>query len=288
MFAKFRSVAGRFPVVFSTVMMVIGTVLTEIHAEDWLKKFIDYQSACYITGIVEQGLVSVLLVVMLAKMGLLEAAGFTRPSKWKQLWLAWPIFVLAALNGGTAPFDGTLTIDFSRPGLIVLYTLLYVSVGFVEEILFRGVILTVMVQKWGHTRKGIYLAVLVSSGLFGLLHLVNFAMGRYTLLAALTQTGYALFFGVFFGACMLRNNSIWPIIFSHFLFDFCGTLNQIAVGGTFSRSVETDPNNALVALALTLPLFLYGLFILRLVPPIPQSALADRTSTPSIALPTAG
>jgi membrane protease YdiL (CAAX protease family) len=275
MFRKIRGFAGKFPVLFSIIIMLVGTVLTEIHAEDWLKNYIDYQSACYITGIVEQGLVSVLLVVMLAKMGLLEAAGFTKPSQWKQLWLAWPIFVLATLNGGTAPFDGTLAIDFSRPMLIVLYTLLYVSVGFVEEILFRGVMMTVLVQKWGRTRGGIYKAVILSSALFGLLHLANFAAGRYTLLAALTQTGYALFFGVFFGACMLRNNSIWPVIFSHFLFDFCGTLNQIAVGGTFTRSVETDPNNALIALALTLPLFLYGLFILRRVTPVQTSVLDD-------------
>ncbi|PKM69411.1 MAG: CPBP family intramembrane metalloprotease, partial [Firmicutes bacterium HGW-Firmicutes-18] len=266
MFQKLRKLSYRFPVIFAFVVMIIGTVLTEIPVENWLKNFIDYQSACYITGIVEQGLTSVLLVVLLSKMGLLQAAGFTRPSQWKQLWLMWPLLALSVVNGLDV-FTGTLVIDGSKPVLIVLYTLLYISVGFVEEILFRGVMMTVMVQKWGTTRKGIYKAVIVSSILFGLLHLVNFAMGRYSLLAAVTQTGYALFFGVFFGACMLRNNSIWPVIFGHTLFDFFGALNAIAVGGTFTRSRETTAQNALVSILFTLPLLVYGLIILRKAKP---------------------
>lgn len=270
MFQKLRNISYRFPVLFAFVVMTIGTVLTEIHAENWLKNYIDYQSACYITGIVEQGLTSVLLVVLLSKMGLLQAAGFTRPSQWKKLWLMWPLLALSVVNGLDV-FTGTLIIDGSKPVIIVLYALLYISVGFVEEILFRGVMMTVMVQKWGMTRKGIYKAVIVSSVLFGLLHLVNFAMGRYSLLAAATQTGYALFFGVFFGACMLRNNSIWPVIFGHALFDFCGALNAISVGGTFTRSRETTPQAALVAILFTLPLLIYGLIILRKVKPFEKS-----------------
>ena len=127
--------------------------------------------------------------------------------------------------------------------------------------------MTVMLKKWGNSRKGIYLTVIGSSVLFGLLHLINFIMGRYTLLAVVTQTGYALFFGVFFAACMLRNNSIWPVIFGHALFDFFGSLNAISVDGTFSRSRETDPQSALIVLLITLPRLIYALVILRRVKP---------------------
>lgn len=264
MFQKLRLFSNRCPIIFAFAVMIIGTVLTEIPAENWLMNTMDYQSASYITGVVSQGLVSVLLVVLLSKMGLLQAAGFTRPSQWKQLWLLWPLLALSVVNGLDV-FTGALVIDGSKQTAIILYTLLYISVGFVEEILFRGVMMTIMVQKWGTTRKGIYKAVIVSSVLFGLLHLVNLAMGRYSLLAAATQTGYALFFGVFFGACMLRNNSIWPVIFGHTVFDFFGALNAISVGGTFTRSRETTPQNALVSILFTLPLLIFGLIYLRKV-----------------------
>ena len=273
---KLRTIAERYPLIFAIVVMIIGTVLTEIHAENWLKNYMDYQSACYLTGIVEQGLVSIFLVILLAKLGLLEMAGFTKPSQWKQLWLIWPIFVLSVLNGGTSPFDGTLTIDTTRPLVIVLFVLLFLSVGFVEEILFRGVMMTLLVNKWGNSRKGIYLAVIVSSLLFGLLHILNLIMGRYTLIAALTQTGYALFFGVFFGACMLRNNSIWPVIFAHALFDACGAFNEISIGNVFTRNHTTDPKNALISLAITVPLLIYGLIILRKVKPVEKSEVITR------------
>lgn len=264
---KLRSIATRYPLIFASVVMIVGTLLTEIHAEEWLKHFIDYQTACYITGIVEQGFVSILLVILLSRLGLVQAAGFTKPSQWKQIWLVWPILILTVLNGSDL-FEGLLTIDTSRPMLIVLFALLYLSVGFVEEILFRGVIMTLLVKKWGSTRKGIYLAVITSSLLFSILHFVNFLAGRYTLLAVFTQIGFALFFGVFFGACMLRNNSIWPVIFTHALFDAFGNFSDISVGSVFSRAHDTNPQGALIALALTAPLLIYGLFILRKVKPI--------------------
>lgn len=264
---RLQNIAERYPLIFTTVIMILATILTEIHAEEWLKEYMDYQTACYLTGIVEQGAVSIFLVILISQLGLLKEAGFTRPSQWKQIWLVWPILVLSLLNGGTSPFDGTLTIDASRPLLIVLFVLLYLAVGFVEEILFRGVILTLLVQKWGRTRRGIYLAVIVSSVLFSLLHIINFIMGRYTLLAVLTQTGFALFFGVFFGACLLRTNSIWPIIFTHALFDACGNLEDNSVGAVFTRAHTTNPQGAITALLLTLPLLFYGLIILRKVKP---------------------
>ena len=98
--------------------------------------FWTFKARPYLIGIVEQTGVGLLLLLLLKKLGLLEAAGFTNPSKWKQVWLIWPILLYAVLNGGTSPFDGTLTIDTSKPLLIVLFTLLYFAVGFMEEIVF--------------------------------------------------------------------------------------------------------------------------------------------------------
>lgn len=264
---KFRSVVFQFPVTFAILVMIVAAALTEIHFEDRLAPYWGIQSASYLTGIIEQGGVSILLVILIRQLGMLEEAGFTHLKPWKSLWAIWPIFVFSIINGGTSPFDGTLTIDTSQPVLIMLYVLLYASVGFFEEILFRGVVLTLMLRKWGSTRRGVYLAVLVSSSIFGILHLVNLIMGRRTLLSTAAQILYGTFFGVFFAACFLRNKTIWPVIFSHALFDLCGNFNAIAVGGVFGQVKETTPQEAVVAGLVTLPLMLYGLFLLRKMKP---------------------
>jgi membrane protease YdiL (CAAX protease family) len=229
----------------------------------------DSQSASYVVGIVEQGGVSILLVVLLKKLGLMKEAGFTGPSQWKQIWLLWPILLYTLLNGATAPFDGTLTIDTGKPLLIILFILIYLSTGFLEEILFRGATLSILLRKWGTSRKNIYRIVLLSNLLFGSLHILNLIMGRRTLLSTGSQIIYGTFFGVFFAACFLRNKSIWPVIFGHALFDLCGNFSDIAVGSdTFGQVMDLTPQNALIITLITLPLLIYGLIVLRKVEPI--------------------
>ena len=275
-----QTLAFQYPVIFSFIIMTLGIVLTEIHLENYLKSYIDFQSASYLTGIFEQGLCSIILAALISGLGLLKSAGFTRPKEWKQLWLIWPVIVLSILNGWSL-FTGTIVIDTSKPTLILLFMLLYLSTGFFEEFLFRGVVTTVMLQKWGGTRKGIYLAVIVSSGLFGVLHIINFFMNRFTLLANFTQTIYALFFGVFFAACLLRHNSIWPVVGAHAIFDICGNFNEIAFVGNFGQIHQTTWNEAFATVIITLPLFIYGLFILRKVKPSTQSKVNEAGFTVS-------
>ncbi len=264
---RFKSFVFRYPLSFSMLVMFVSTLLTEIHLENFLSNYMDFQNASYITGIFEQGLVSLLLAVLIFQLGMQRAAGFSQGVEWKQVWLIWPLLVLSVLNIDESVLNGSNPINPAHPERIILLVLLFASVGFFEEILFRGLILPLMLKKWGSSRGGIYLSVLLSSSIFGLLHLLNLFMGRYTLLSTLAQITFGTFFGVFFAACFLRVRSIWPVIFTHALFDLCGNLNEITVSSSFGKMQETTPEGALLAIALTLPLLLYGLFILRKVKP---------------------
>jgi membrane protease YdiL (CAAX protease family) len=173
--------------------------------------------------------------------------------------------------------DGSLSIDTSCPGLIILYTCMALSIGFCEQIMGRGVVLSVMLRKWGDTRRGVYLAVLLSSALFGAAHIFNLISGHLPLVANLAQMLYGFFFGVIFAACLLRNNSIWPMIILHAIVDFGGGLRHIAAGGGGQTAVANSTvANAVGTLIVTLPLLLYGLFILRKVSPFEKSSDASR------------
>jgi membrane protease YdiL (CAAX protease family) len=155
--------------------------------------------------------------------------------------------------------------------MIVLFLLIFFSTGFFEEILCRSFVTTFLIQRWGSSKTGIYRAVIISSILFGAVHIINFLMGRYSILAAGTEAIYAVFLGVFFSACMLRNHSIWPVIIMHSIVNACGSLSEIAVGGSFGQYFEPSPADAISNLLLLLPLLIYGFFILRKVRPIDES-----------------
>jgi membrane protease YdiL (CAAX protease family) len=276
---KLKTFATQRPVLFSTVMILLGIFLTEIPLRDLLAPSIGLQSAHYVSIIFEQGLAGLLFFFLLVRFGWLDTAGFTSPKKWRALWLGWPLILFSLIN-----VDEGIVIDFSKPLLIGLHLLTALSTGWVEEVLCRGVVVTAFLQKWGRSKKGIYLSVLASSALFGLAHLANFIQGRKPLLNNLTQITFAIFFGVIFAACVLRNRSIWL----HAAVDWAGTLREVAVGGGLRLTTPViTPNSALISILITLPLFLYGLFILRKVDPASlnlddvQPVLPD--ATPAVA-----
>ena len=115
--------------------------------------------------------------------------------------------------------SGSLVIDASRPGLIALYIIRNLAIGFCEEVMGRGVVLTVMLQKWGQSWRGIYRAVLISSALFGVAHIFNLLTGRLPAMANLAQIIVSFTLGIAFAACLLRNNAIWPVMLIHTVMD---------------------------------------------------------------------
>ncbi len=256
------------PVIFSILAFLAAILLTEIPLQGAFLSWAGIPAAKFIEGILEQVIGGLLFVALIVRLGLWRQARFNPPGQWKALWLVWPLVLFALLNSSEI-LDGSHAIDFSRTGLIVLYGLYLLAIGFFEESVGRGLILPVMLQKWGSTRRGIYLAVIASSLLFGSAHIIQLIDGSKPLLPNLTQIAYAFFFGVAFSACFLRNNSIWPVMILHGLIDFSGRdVNYLLVGGGEQIPMaNTTLAGSLTTLLILLPLLLYGLFILRKVEP---------------------
>lgn len=260
----------QFPVLFSILVLMLTMVITEIPLNALFEKSFGLQAAYYLSVTLEQGVCAAIIAIYIAYAGILPHAGLVKPRSMKAIWLVWPILLLALVNGSSL-FDGSITVDTSKP--LILFVLIALSTGFYEEILCRGLILPACLKKWGKTQKGIYLAVLFASVIFGLFHLINLIMARGTVLEVMTQIVYCTFFGVFFAACFLRFGSLWPCIITHALFDIMGTLDEIAVRNEFTGHVLNTNyswENSITTILFTLPLFLYGLFILRKVKPEAQ------------------
>jgi membrane protease YdiL (CAAX protease family) len=153
-------------------------------------------------------LVLVTMVVLLAVIAAFRwwsPAGFTAPARWRQLRLYWlPVLLLLV------PFVGGVHV--LRPSVIALLVVAYLATAIFEEGLYRGVILGLL------RPMGVWPAVLISSLLFGLGHLSNFALRGISFLVVLQAFGAALQ-GIGLAALRLRTNTIWPLIAIHFLHD---------------------------------------------------------------------
>ena len=251
---QMKECIAKHPVMFSVLLMAGAVALTFIPITALFTGFLDETAADFLAGFLEQTVVSMLLILLMHKLGILNKAGFSR--RIEKIWLIWPgvLFLLFNANGW---ISGEIVIDQNYPIRIILYMLLYLSTGLFEELLCRGFVLTVMLEKWGMKKNGGYLAVLLSSILFGCFHFVHFFLGHMSFIAAVAQTTYSMFIGVFMCAIFIRNKSIYPAVILHGLIDIAGDLRAIAVGEGINKSYITmDFLSAVICVIIVLPLFI--------------------------------
>ncbi len=107
---------------------------------------------------------------------------------------------------------------------IIIFTLM---VGIGEEILMRGVVLNALKE-----RHGLYVAIIISSLIFGLLHMTNVFAGR-SLSKAFTQSVTAFLVGIVLAWVFIKTNNIIPNIIYHWLWNMVGFLeNYVHVSQT--------------------------------------------------------
>ena len=113
-----------------------------------------------------------------------------------------------------------------------IYLILYMAfVAFVEETIFRGIILKMMLK------KGLIIAILWSSILFSLSHLLN-SLGTSNIISVITQTSYAFVIGIILSVIVIKTNNIFIPILFHYLNNIMTSLNP-EVENLLSTSIST-------------------------------------------------
>ena len=131
-------------------------------------------------------------------------------------------------------------------------------IGLSEEAMFRGILFF-----GASTRFGVRGSIWLTAGLFGLAHAFNgLGTGSFSLLTL--QSCAAFLSGVWLGAIRLRVGNLIPVILLHAFWD----LSLFALAGGFPQPM-TKPGLPILLtsfgaiLLIQLPLFAYGLFIMR-------------------------
>jgi membrane protease YdiL (CAAX protease family) len=202
------------------------------------------------------------LWLILRRHGWLSAAGFNGPAKWREPWLIWLPALLVFAN--LTSLIGKPLVphpDFGRLGVALAWG---ASVAASEETAFRGVVLITLLSKFHHTRAQVIACVLLSSILFGLYHWPTHQYWQMNL----SQWVYATFAGVGFSAVLLRTRSIWLGMAVHALVIAASFSTNVLLHDQTVLLGETGPmpnvnRAAILSVLVTLPVFLYGLHLLR-------------------------
>lgn len=137
---------------------------------------------------------------------------------------------------------GNTTVSVSG-GKIVLLVITALMVGISEELLIRGILINGLIDYDGKvTVSTIRKAIIISSAVFGALHIFNVFTG-VTFLAAFIQALNAALMGIFFGTLYIRSGkNLWPCILIHALWDLIGFINSGMLVGAGTDDVINQAN----------------------------------------------
>ena len=150
------------------------------------------------------------------------------PIKIKTIWIILAFIMPLLISGILLCFPGEwLNIEFSTANVITTlsFTLMFFGVGapIVEEMIFRGMMLTVFEKKWN---KGA--AIVLTSVLFGVIHLIGQKMG---LRDFLIMTLSVSLIGAILAIVTFITESIWSSVVIHMVWNIIIMGQIVSIGG---------------------------------------------------------
>lgn len=189
-----------------------------------------------------------LAVVLLSALGWWRQAGFAARLDWHTIKPFVPLAIIPLLTASFQPSAG----GASDPVRIVDFALVALTTGFAEEAIFRGIGVTALLK------RGTMQAALLSSLVFGGMHLANLLVGADPLATGL-QVMVAFLFGIACSALLISTRAILPLVMIHAIEDFVSFVGAGDVRSTSAPSL----GDVLMTLLLFLPLAVYGIWLLR-------------------------
>ncbi len=170
-------------------------------------------------------------------------------------------------------FTGKATIDGSARSVFT-FVLVCLCVGLFEELAFRGCVFTAILQRRGKKPVDVFLAILLSSAVFAVIHLLNLFEGAsvgYVIL----QVGYSFLIGAMCSVILVKTRNIWYCVILHAVYNFAGSVVLECGKGEFWDiwNVPTIILTAVIAVAVAV----YVIYLLVKIKPCEIEALVNDT-----------
>lgn len=200
--------AERHPYWFVTIMEIV--VIFVYLLAGTIAHFLNL-STLGLYGLANFGL-TIIVAALLAVMGWWRAIGFRSADRRGDLGYYAIAFLPMIIN-----FIPGLEVSSLTHLMEIL--IIFLMVGFVEEAIFRGLML--------HALKahGLWKAAIITALLFGLTHALNTLTGK-SIVEDAAQILYAVAIGFAFAALVLQKGIIWPLVLAHFLINFVNYLQK--------------------------------------------------------------
>lgn len=161
-------------------------------------------------------------IYLIKKLALWSSAGFRKDGFCKGVFLGIPLIALGFASGVISNIEQWSDYSFLGYSSLLFFTVGMFFVGLAEEIVYRGLLLNNMLDKWGTTQRGCWKSIFVSAAIFGIAHLPNLFFSP--ILTVLFQAINAAAGGVLFSVIYIKTKNIWSVIAVHALVDWLALL----------------------------------------------------------------
>ena len=266
---RFKNFALRRPFLFGIVLIVLYVLLLyPTYPVRFL--FPDTEIGDLYGDTAIKLIISLIFTALLWRFGWVQASGLTRFGGVK-VWLVIAIILVYHVLVNLRFITGNFAIFFPDSPLRIANLVYYFPASLMEEIMFRGLTLLAMVFAWGQTRKGLVKAVLLSSILFGLIHLLNVV--DLPLTVVLLEVFVAAMLGFWWAAIFLATRSIWPAIILHWLTNAAVNV-KLAGMDNFKETFNMHLGRGIFFI----PLVVFGAYLIWKLPQSFQNELHNATS----------
>ncbi len=188
---------------------------------------------------------------------------FSRPQK---LFCLLPCLLIAIDNFPFAAyFKGKLELKYAQPFAFFTFAVYCLSVGVFEEILFRGILFGVLAERFSKDKKGLLKTYVLSSVIFGVIHLLNLFTGA-NVGATLLQACYSVLTGGLFAYALLKSKNVLISALVHAVYNFCGLLFTAELGLGYGSVIDLP-----TALTMLVVCLLVGSFVVYQVLTYPET-----------------
>jgi len=250
--------AVKTPLSHVLIVFLFGVGLISLPTEKLFALFIaDAMTARYISDITVRVILSVVAVVFIFRYGFNKI--FIGRGGIVSVLAVIPAFLVAVNN---APIIGLLTgnVNITAPAdKITLYVVYCLSVGVYEELLFRGIIFPLFILKTKDNKYGAFWAVVLTSLVFGLAHIVNLFAGG-GIVPTLLQIGYSFLVGGMCVISMCITKNIFTAIILHAVYDVGGLITDGGVG--IGSGNQWDTVTVIITVILSILVAVFEIIIL--------------------------
>lgn len=204
-----------------TVVAIVGLLACEIVGfEGLLGDDPDPMLTSAVEMTVTRAIGGVVFITILIYLGYRVLNPIKKPF-WKGVLFALPALCVAVNNFPIYPVVSGAAAINAQPFRIALFIAQCVMVSFFEECCFRGVIFLGFLKNRRGTVLKRFIAIALSAAVFGLVHLVNVALGA-SLGAVILQVGYSFLIGAMCSVVLMKTSNLWLCVILHAVYNFGG------------------------------------------------------------------